>query len=225
MPSTSRERKRLLDALDAARAQGRADMSKWSTAAAKEAPGRRQQDARRRLPRPGNRDDGRLARQDRLGPTQAENILLGQAHRLAAEGRDREARAYAMAAAEHDAPGTARLVAELERAYRNGWPGHEEAAQQATEAEKKVAAWRIATASATAQIGRSAVAVATATGDLEATGRLSDEATVASISAKQAAFAQAQADGTPCSDPVGPTSPAGRAPGPVIGSGSSATLR
>jgi hypothetical protein len=37
VPSTSRERKRLLDAQDAARAQGHADMPKWSTAAAKEA--------------------------------------------------------------------------------------------------------------------------------------------------------------------------------------------
>lgn len=200
-----RRRTELTRDLEYARRDADAALSKWSTAAAREA--QKGLNADTRTPEDCYKDLGCELKSQRLAgsvgsATEARNILFTEGQRLAAAGDSRNALAYAMAAATHKVPAAARLVAQLEAEYRSSWPGHSESAELAATVEKEVSAWAIERAATSARVGSAALAVAQRTGDRSGdVDRLAGETVSASIAAKMAADAQSRETGEPYVDP------------------------
>jgi hypothetical protein len=218
-----RQRATLLDQLDAARSRADAALNQWAVKSAQAANKALARDSR--TPEMVSRDMSAEMAATRLSKTvdsqtAARNILLGEARRYAAAGDELKARGYAMAAQQHGVPEATRLLAELEARYQDSWEGHGAAREAIAAVESQIRGWQTDSAAAHARAGAAAVAAATRVGD--PTDSLSESYVVESISAKLAAQREAIATDQPFADPVGPTSSAGAAPGPVIGSASSA---
>jgi 3-methyladenine DNA glycosylase/8-oxoguanine DNA glycosylase len=159
------------------------------------------------------------------GTAQARNILYSQAERLAAAGDEMGARAYAMAAQQHNVGEATRLLNRLESDYGATWAGHAEAAELAATVEREVSAWRTEAAPVTVQASSSAIAAARRTGDHAAAGNLAAGTVHDSIAAKLGAYAASQRDGVPYQDPIGPDTTPTIESRPVFNGNPSTTIR
>ncbi len=200
----TRERKRLLDALDHVTARAAGGMETWRAKAAGDARKALARDTR--TPEQVNVDMGIELRAARLaktvsGPTAAANILLGQAEAAEAAGDLVNARAFAMAAQEHGVPAATRMVDRLEAAYVATWDGHAEAAEARDAVNAEVESWRVEQAAIHARASRAAIAAARAVGD--PTDGQVNRFVVESIRAKTVAAGMATPE-APYSDPIGP---------------------
>jgi len=205
----SRERRRLIDALDTARQTADSAMTKWAAAAEREARKALAKDTRD--PTSVAQDMGAEMMAARLAKTilstgsaastEAGNKLLPRARAMLSEGRSREALAYARAAAMHGAVGADSLVAQLERDYEASWPGHKEAAEALATVEAQMDSFHTASHAEAARAAQAAIRAAEAIGDVPDVG-LSERAVADSIAAKHGAFVTATAEGKPYVDPT-----------------------
>jgi hypothetical protein len=192
----SRERKRLLDALDAARRQATEEITTHARKAARQL--ERELARETRDATAATMDLGMTLRADQLartasGRSQAEHMLLPEAKRLAELGDVRGALAHARAAATHHALGADALVARLEREHLLLQPGKREVLE--LQAQLRTALDEFDAAAAGEAVAAMTVAsqAATAAGDLDEAQAIASSTIPHSIHAKMTAFVNAQA--------------------------------